>query len=128
MSTTAEHLANGARNAGSRIDEGMRRKSSQLGKFFDDVEELLRRVSTMEDADISRLRNRVESSIEHVKDRAGHDRRYAINFDKIRNELGWEPSVSLENGLAKTVAWFKENEAWWRCVKSGEYQAYYEKH
>lgn len=69
-----------------------------------------------------------ESSIEYVKDRAGHDRRYAINFDKIRNELGWEPSVSLENGLAKTVAWFKENEAWWRCVKSGEYQAYYEKH
>ena len=68
MSTTAEHLANGARNAGSRIDEGMRRKSSQIGKFFDDVEELLRRVSTMEDADILRLRNRVESSIEHVKE------------------------------------------------------------
>jgi ElaB protein len=68
MSTTAEHLANGARNAGSRIDEGIGRKASQLTKFFDDVEELLRRVSTMEDADISRLRNRVESSIEHAKE------------------------------------------------------------
>jgi len=78
--------------------------------------------------ELLRLLGKDESSIEHVKDRAGHDRRYAINFDKIRNELGWEPSVSLENGLAKTVAWFKENEAWWRCVKSGEYQAYYEKH
>jgi ElaB/YqjD/DUF883 family membrane-anchored ribosome-binding protein len=59
MSTTSEHLINGARSVG--------RKSSQLGKFFDDVEELLRRVSTMEDADISRLRNRVESSIENAK-------------------------------------------------------------
>jgi dTDP-glucose 4,6-dehydratase len=66
-----------------------------------------------------------ESSIEYVKDRAGHDRRYAINFTKIKNELGWEPTVTLEEGLAKTVEWFKENEAWWKNVKSGEYQKYY---
>lgn len=66
-----------------------------------------------------------ESSIEYVKDRPGHDRRYAINFDKIKTELGWEPSVTLEEGLAKTVAWFKENEAWWKHVKSGDYQKYY---
>lgn len=68
-----------------------------------------------------------ESSIEYVKDRPGHDRRYAINFDKIKNELGWEPSVSLEEGLAKTVEWFKSNETWWKNVKSGGYQEYYEK-
>ncbi len=67
-----------------------------------------------------------ESSIEYVKDRPGHDRRYAINFDKIKNELGWEPSVTLEEGLAKTVEWFQQNEAWWKNVKSGEYQKYYE--
>lgn len=66
-----------------------------------------------------------ESSIEYVKDRPGHDRRYAINFDKIKNELGWEPSVTLEEGLAKTVAWFKQNESWWKNVKSGDYQKYY---
>lgn len=66
-----------------------------------------------------------ESSIEYVKDRAGHDRRYAINFTKIKTELGWEPTVTLEVGLAKTVAWFQENEAWWKNVKSGEYQKYY---
>ena len=66
-----------------------------------------------------------ESSIEYVKDRAGHDRRYAINFTKIKNELGWEPTVTLEDGLAKTVEWFKANEAWWKNVKSGEYQKYY---
>ena len=67
-----------------------------------------------------------ESVIEYVKDRAGHDRRYAINFDKIKHELGWEPSVDLETGLVKTVKWFKENESWWKNVKSGEYQKYYE--
>ncbi len=66
-----------------------------------------------------------ESRIEYVKDRPGHDRRYAINFSKIKNELGWEPMVTLEEGLAKTVAWFKANEAWWKRVKSGEYQKYY---
>lgn len=67
-----------------------------------------------------------ESMIEYVKDRPGHDRRYAINFDKIKNELGWEPSVTLEEGLAQTVEWFKQNEAWWKNVKSGEYQKYYQ--
>jgi len=66
-----------------------------------------------------------ESSIEYVKDRPGHDRRYAINFEKIKNELGWEPSVTLEEGLAKTVEWFKQNESWWKNVKSGNYQKYY---
>lgn len=66
-----------------------------------------------------------ESSIEYVQDRAGHDRRYAINFTKIKTELGWEPTVTLEVGLAQTVAWFKENESWWKNVKSGEYQKYY---
>lgn len=67
------------------------------------------------------------SSIEYVKDRAGHDRRYAINFSKINNELGWEPTVTLEAGLAKTVEWFKQNENWWKNVKSGDYQSYYAK-
>ncbi len=68
-----------------------------------------------------------ESSIEYVEDRAGHDRRYAINFSKIKTELGWEPTVTLEDGLAQTVNWFKENESWWKSVKSGEYQEYYAK-
>ena len=68
-----------------------------------------------------------ESKIEYVTDRAGHDRRYAIDFTKIKTELGWEPTVTLEDGLAKTVEWFKQNENWWKNVKSGEYQEYYEK-
>ncbi|MDD5396736.1 MAG: dTDP-glucose 4,6-dehydratase, partial [Candidatus Moranbacteria bacterium] len=64
--------------------------------------------------------------IEYVEDRKGHDRRYAINFDKIKNELGWQPQVTFEEGIAKTVQWFVENEAWWKNVKSGEYEKYYQ--
>lgn len=68
-----------------------------------------------------------EEVIEYVADRKGHDMRYAINFSKIKNELGWEPSVTFEEGLQKTVEWFKNNESWWKNIKSGEYEKYYEK-
>jgi dTDP-glucose 4,6-dehydratase len=64
--------------------------------------------------------------IEFVKDRPGHDQRYAIDFSKIKNELGWQPKVSFEEGLKKTIKWYKNNEAWWKNIKSGEYQEYYE--
>jgi dTDP-glucose 4,6-dehydratase len=71
------------------------------------------------------LLHKDESMLEYVEDRKGHDKRYAINFAKIKNELGWEPQVTFEKGLQKTVAWFQNNEAWWKNVKSGEYQTYY---
>ncbi|MEI7891109.1 MAG: dTDP-glucose 4,6-dehydratase [bacterium] len=70
---------------------------------------------------------RDESWIEYVQDRKGHDKRYAIDFSKIKNELGWEPKISFEDGIAKTVAWFISNESWWKSIKTGEYAKYYEK-
>ncbi len=76
---------------------------------------------------ILELMGKNESSIEFVKDRPGHDRRYAIDFSKIKNELGWEPKVSFEEGLQKTIEWYENNEGWWKNIKSGEYQKYYEK-
>lgn len=76
---------------------------------------------------ILKLLCRDESWIEYVEDRKGHDKRYAINFDKIKNELGWEPQVTFEDGIMKTVQWFTENEAWWKNIKSGEYETYYAK-
>ena len=76
--------------------------------------------------ELLRLLGKDETSIEYVTDRLGHDRRYAIDFEKIRTELGWEPSVSLEEGLQETVAWFRANTEWWQRVKSGEYQTYSE--
>ncbi|MDD5083556.1 MAG: dTDP-glucose 4,6-dehydratase [Candidatus Moranbacteria bacterium] len=72
------------------------------------------------------LMGKDETSIEYVTDRPGHDRRYAINFSKIQKELGWEPTVTLEEGLASTVEWFMQHEDWWKKIKSGEYQDYYE--
>ncbi|MEK9206894.1 MAG: dTDP-glucose 4,6-dehydratase [Patescibacteria group bacterium] len=68
-----------------------------------------------------------EDQIEFVKDRPGHDRRYAVDWSKIKNELGWEPLHSFDQWLAQTVDWYKNNTDWWREVKSGEYQKYYER-
>jgi dTDP-glucose 4,6-dehydratase len=65
--------------------------------------------------------------IRYVKDRPGHDRRYAIDSGKIRRELGWEPAVPFERGLRETVAWYQANAAWVEAVRSGEYRTYYER-
>ena len=68
-----------------------------------------------------------EELIAFVKDRAGHDRRYAIDASKIKNELGWVPSVTFEEGLALTVDWYLDNQVWLKNVTSGQYQDYYNK-
>ncbi|MCX6799987.1 MAG: dTDP-glucose 4,6-dehydratase [Candidatus Falkowbacteria bacterium] len=64
--------------------------------------------------------------IEYVKDRPGHDKRYAINIQKIKEELNWQPVISFEDGMKQTVEWYKNNKNWWQKIKSGEYQKYYE--
>jgi dTDP-glucose 4,6-dehydratase len=68
-----------------------------------------------------------ESSMKFVPDRPGHDRRYAIDDTKIRTALGVAPRVPFEEGLRATVRWYLSNEAWWRAVKSGEYQSFYDR-
>jgi len=68
-----------------------------------------------------------ENFIEFVKDRPGHDRRYAIEWTKIKTELGWEPLHTFDEWLAKTVEWYKENRWWWQDIKSGSYKEYYQK-
>jgi dTDP-glucose 4,6-dehydratase len=72
--------------------------------------------------------NQPKSLIKHVKDRLAHDRRYALDSSKIRNELGWKPDASFEEGLAKTVDWYIANPEWWQKIKTGEYLEYYQKH
>lgn len=77
---------------------------------------------------ILKLMGRGEEMIERVKDRPGHDLRYAIDSGKARRELGWSPRLSAwPEGLERTVRWYRDNEAWWRRVKSGEYRSYYAK-
>ena len=68
-----------------------------------------------------------ESAIEFVKDRPGHDRRYAVDWSKIRDELGWKPEHDFDTWLSETVAWYTKNRSWWERVKSGAYQSYYTK-
>ena len=67
-----------------------------------------------------------QEMIEPVKDRAGHDRRYAIDHSKITRELGWEPQVQFEDGIVETIKWYRDNEWWWKDLKSGAYREYYQ--
>ena len=68
----------------------------------------------------------MDTHVRYVVDRPGHDRRYAVNSGKLK-ALGWSPRVDFAKGLADTIAWYRENEAWWRPLKSGEFQEYYKR-
>lgn len=70
---------------------------------------------------------KTEELIKFVEDRKGHDRRYAIDPTKIRNELGWVPETNFKDGIRKTINWYLENRKWWETIISGEYQEYYKK-
>lgn len=76
---------------------------------------------------ILKVLGKSEDLITFVKDRLGHDRRYAIDPTKIHNELGWLPQTKFEDGIAKTIEWYLANKHWWQEIISGEYQKYYEK-
>jgi dTDP-glucose 4,6-dehydratase len=65
--------------------------------------------------------------VRHVEDRPGHDRRYAVDFAKLRRVAGWAPSIPFRDGLKRTVEWMRANEAWWRPIKQGEFRQYYER-
>ncbi|ROR31475.1 dTDP-glucose 4,6-dehydratase [Mobilisporobacter senegalensis] len=68
-----------------------------------------------------------EDLISYVTDRLGHDMRYAIDPTKIKNELGWEPTTTFDEGIKKTIKWYLDNKSWWENIISGEYQKYYDK-
>jgi dTDP-glucose 4,6-dehydratase len=68
-----------------------------------------------------------ETLIRFVKDRPGHDRRYAMDFAKLQRELGWQPRFTFAQGIQQTIAWYVDHEAWWQRIKSGEYLEYYER-
>jgi len=75
---------------------------------------------------VLKLTGRPTSLITYVKDRPGHDRRYALSSEKLMRETGWQPVIDFETGLARTIEWYRANSAWLDRVKSGEYRAYYE--
>jgi len=88
--------------------------------------DLIRLLCSIMDKKLHREPGTSESLITFVKDRAGHDLRYAIDPGRLRDELGWEPSLNFEEGLTKTVEWYIENREWMQRVTSGAYQSYYD--
>ena len=100
------------------LQEGRRGEVYNIGGEEHENLEITRRILELTGAS--------EKLVRHVDDRAGHDRRYALDDSKLRG-LGWSSEHSLgETGLAETVAWYRDNRAWWEPIKSGEYQRYYE--
>ena len=89
--------------------------------------DLIRVVIRTVDRLLGRPEGAGEKLIAYVTDRAGHDLRYAIDSTKLKNELGWEPSLQFEEGIERTVRWYLDNQAWLDSVTSGEYEKYYEK-
>ena len=89
--------------------------------------DIVRTLCKVMDQKLGRPEGESEKLITFVKDRAGHDLRYAIDASKIMKELGWEPSLQFEEGLEKTVDWYLSNEEWLQRVTSGAYQDYYDK-
>jgi dTDP-glucose 4,6-dehydratase len=87
--------------------------------------DLVKLLCRLMDQKLGREEGTSEKLITYIKDRPGHDRRYAIDATKINKELGWEPSVTFEQGLDKTIDWYLANEEWLKHVTSGEYQKYY---
>ena len=89
--------------------------------------DLIRLLCKVMDNKLGRAPGSSEKLIAFVKDRPGHDKRYAIDATKINNELGWEPSLQFEEGLNKTVDWYLSNQEWLDNITSGDYQDYYKK-
>lgn len=89
--------------------------------------DLIRLLCKVMDEKLERNPGSSEKLISFIKDRPGHDKRYAIDATKINNELGWKPSVTFEEGLQKTVEWYLENQIWLEHITSGQYQEYYKK-
>jgi len=88
--------------------------------------DLIRLLCEIMDVKLSRNKGESYSLVTFVKDRAGHDMRYAIDSSKLVNELGWEPEFDFRGGLDKTVDWYLHNQDWLQDVLSGDYEKYYE--
>lgn len=89
--------------------------------------DLIKLLCQLMDEKLGRVPGSSEQLISYVKDRPGHDLRYAIDASKVNKELGWKPSVTFEEGLSQTIDWYLTNQEWLKNVTSGQYQQYYEK-
>jgi dTDP-glucose 4,6-dehydratase len=108
--------------------EGKNHETYNIGGFNEWKNiDLVKLLCQIMDEKLGRSKDKSKELITYVKDRPGHDLRYAIDASKINKELGWEPSVTFEEGLEKTINWYLENEEWLQNVTSGSYKDYYKK-
>ena len=106
--------------------EGKNHETYNIGGFNEWTNiDLVKLLCTQMDEKLGRAKGESEQLITYVKDRPGHDRRYAIDATKLNKELGWTPSVTFEQGLAATIDWYLSNGPWLENVTSGSYQKYY---
>jgi dTDP-glucose 4,6-dehydratase len=113
------HATDFARAIGTVLERGAHGEVYNAGGPDEEANiDVVRRIVALTGAD--------ESQIQHVRDRPGHDRRYSLSSEKVR-ALGWEPRVRFQEGLAETVAWYRESSWWWEPIRSGEYREYYER-
>ena len=106
--------------------QGKNRETYNIGGFNEWKNiDLVKLLCEQMDSKIGREKGSSEKLITYVKDRPGHDLRYAIDATKINKELGWEPSVTFEEGLSKTIDWYLSNDDWLKNVTSGDYKKYY---
>lgn len=115
------HVEDNCRGVLAVLEKGRIGQVYNIGGL--DVEENLTIARTL-----LRLIGKPESLLSYVKDRPGHDRRYALLCDKMEKDLGWKPAVPLEEGLRQTIAWYKSNAKWMAGVRDGEYLSYYDKY
>ena len=108
--------------------KGKKNETYNIGGFneWQNID-LIKLLCTLMDEKLNREKGSSAKLITYVKDRPGHDLRYAIDANKINKELGWKPSVTFEEGLSKTIDWYLTNEEWLKSVTSGTYQEYYNK-
>lgn len=108
--------------------EGKNHETYNIGGFneWQNID-LVKLLCQQMDAKLGRVAGESEKLITYVKDRPGHDLRYAIDASKINRELGWKPTVTFEQGLAATIDWYLANDEWLKNVTSGDYQSYYKK-
>ena len=107
--------------------EGINGETYNIGGFNEWKNiDIIKLLCNIMDEKLGRVKGSSEKLITYVKDRPGHDRRYAIDANKINAELGWKPSVTFEQGLDQTVDWYLNNNDWLQSVTSGDYQKYYD--
>lgn len=103
------------------LDKGKVGETYCVGGMMEDVNHLTLTKKLLD------LLEKDESYVEFVKDRPGHDRKYSVDWSKIKNDLGWKPLHNFDEWLKKTVDWYRENKKWWMDIKNGDYKNYYEK-